>query len=140
MVLFIVTDINLGPERKKGREQFLQPKSVPPDRSSGPKMSQSNHSYPKRRKEKDWIPSPNFPLPRDWTHPPTPHITGRFFTISATREVHEYWNESPLPSLGALPDPGIELGSPALPADSLPVELLRTQVTNENSSEHEGWF
>ena len=32
----------------------------------------------------------------------------------------EYWNGLPFPSLGDLPDPGIELGSPALQADSLP--------------------
>ena len=31
----------------------------------------------------------------------------------------EYWSELPFPSSGALPDPGIEPGSPALQADSL---------------------
>ena len=35
----------------------------------------------------------------------------------------EYWSELPFPSPEDLPDPGIELGSPALQADSLPVEL-----------------
>ena len=35
----------------------------------------------------------------------------------------EYWSEQPLPSLEVLPDPGIESGSPALQADSLPSEL-----------------
>ena len=34
----------------------------------------------------------------------------------------EYWNGLPLPSPGDLPDPGIEPGSPALQADSLPFE------------------
>ena len=34
----------------------------------------------------------------------------------------EYWSGWPFPSPGDLPDPGIELGSPALQADSLPVE------------------
>ena len=34
----------------------------------------------------------------------------------------EFWNGSPLPSPGDLPDPGIEPGSPALQADSLPSE------------------
>ena len=34
----------------------------------------------------------------------------------------EYRSELPFPSPGALPDPGIELGSPALQADSLPSE------------------
>ena len=32
----------------------------------------------------------------------------------------EYWSGLPFPSPGNLPDPGIELGSPALQADSLP--------------------
>ena len=35
----------------------------------------------------------------------------------------EYWRGLPLPSPGDLPNPGIELGSPALKADSLPTEL-----------------
>ena len=37
----------------------------------------------------------------------------------------EYWNGWPFPSPGHLPDPGIEPGSPALQADSLPAELPR---------------
>ena len=32
----------------------------------------------------------------------------------------EYWSGLQFPSLGYLPDPGIELASPALQADSLP--------------------
>ena len=36
----------------------------------------------------------------------------------------EYWSGSPLPSLGDLPNPGMEPRSPALQADSLPVEPL----------------
>ena len=35
----------------------------------------------------------------------------------------EYWSGQPFPSPGNLPDPGIEMGSPALQADSLPTEL-----------------
>ena len=35
---------------------------------------------------------------------------------------HEYWSGLPFPSPGDLPDPGIEPGSPALQADSLPTE------------------
>ena len=35
----------------------------------------------------------------------------------------EYWGESPFPSPEDLPDPGIELRSPALQADSLLFEL-----------------
>ena len=34
----------------------------------------------------------------------------------------EYWSGLPFPSPGDLPDPGIEAGSPALQADSLPSE------------------
>jgi len=33
----------------------------------------------------------------------------------------EYWSGLPFPSPGDLPDPGIELTSPALQADSLPL-------------------
>ena len=50
-------------------------------------------------------------------------ITGRFFTICATREAQEYWSEQPIPSPGDLSNPGIEPGSPALQAGSLPTEL-----------------
>ena len=35
----------------------------------------------------------------------------------------EYWSGFPFPFPGDLPDPGIEPGSPALQADSLPTEL-----------------
>ena len=35
----------------------------------------------------------------------------------------EYWSGLPFPSSGDLPDPGIESGSPALQADSLPNKL-----------------
>ena len=34
----------------------------------------------------------------------------------------EYWSGLPFPSPGNLPNPGIEPGSPALQADSLPAE------------------
>ena len=36
----------------------------------------------------------------------------------------EYWSRLLLPSPGDLPNPGIELGSPALQADDLLTELL----------------
>ena len=38
----------------------------------------------------------------------------------------------PIPSPGDLPDPGIEPGSPALQADSLPTELLGKPGTGNN--------
>ena len=50
------------------------------------------------------------------------HIAGGFFTSWATREAQEYRSGQPIPFPGDLPDPGIEPGSPALQADSLPTE------------------
>ena len=41
----------------------------------------------------------------------------------------EYWSGQPIPSPADLPDPGFELGSPALQADSLPAEQLVIQRT-----------
>ena len=73
----------------------------------------------------EWI---TFPLSRgssqtrDQTQ--VTHIAGRSFTSWATREAQEYWIRQPIPSPADLLDPGIELGSPALQADSLPTELL----------------
>ena len=58
--------------------------------------------------------------PRDRTH--SSRIAHRFFTIWAPREAQEYWSGQPVPSPVDLPDPGIELGPPALQADSLPAE------------------
>ena len=51
------------------------------------------------------------------------HIVGGFFTSWATREAQEHWRGYPIPSPEDLPDPRIELGSPALQVDSLPTEL-----------------
>ena len=51
------------------------------------------------------------------------HIAGKFFTILATREAHEYWSGQPIPSPGDHLNPGINPGSPALQVDSLPAEL-----------------
>ena len=67
--------------------------------------------------------------PRDWTQ--VSCIAGRFFTSWATREAQEYWSGSPIPSPADLPDPGIELGSPALQADSLPTELSGKKTIKE---------
>ena len=43
--------------------------------------------------------------------------------LSMGFSMQEYWSGLPFPSPGDLPDPGIEPGSPALQADSLPTEL-----------------
>ena len=40
----------------------------------------------------------------------------------------KYWSGLPFPSPGDLPVPGIEPGSPALQADSLPTELPGNNV------------
>ena len=59
--------------------------------------------------------------PRDQTK--VSRIAGRLFTSWATREAQEDWSGWPIPSPADLPDPGIELGSPALQVDYLPTEL-----------------
>ena len=41
----------------------------------------------------------------------------------------KYWSGLPCPSPGDLPDPGIEPGSPALQADSLPSEPPAVRVS-----------
>ena len=43
----------------------------------------------------------------------------------------EYWSGQPFLSLGDLPTPGIEPGSPALQADSLPTELWEKPFTSK---------
>ena len=58
--------------------------------------------------------------PRDQTQ--ISSTAGRFFTSWPTREAQEYCSGWPIPSPGDLPNPGIEPGSPALQADSLPAE------------------
>ena len=48
----------------------------------------------------------------------------------------EHWSELPFPSLGHLPDPGIEPGSPALQADSLLTELWGKPIPRELVVKH----
>ena len=50
-------------------------------------------------------------------------IAGQFFTIWAIREAQKYWSGYPIPSPRDLPNPGIEPGSPAFQANSLPADL-----------------
>ena len=45
----------------------------------------------------------------------------------------DYWNGLPFPFPGDLPDSGIEPGSPALQADSLPSELPRKPILEYHS-------
>ena len=46
----------------------------------------------------------------------------------------EFWSGLPFPSPGDLPNPGIEPGSPAVQADSLPPELPGKPDSNYSSS------
>ena len=47
----------------------------------------------------------------------------------------EYWSGLPFPSTGDPPNPGIELGSPALQAESLPSEPLGKPIqSGENQT------
>ena len=52
----------------------------------------------------------------------TPWIAAHQAPLSMELSRQEYWSGLPFPSPGDLPDPGIEPGSPALQADSLPSE------------------
>ena len=45
----------------------------------------------------------------------------------------DYWSGLPFPSPGHFPDSGIEPGSPALQADSLPSELQGSPYVTRNS-------
>ena len=49
--------------------------------------------------------------------------------------IQEYWSGLPFPSPEDLPDPGIELWSPALHADSLPFELQGSPYERYTSTE-----
>ena len=50
--------------------------------------------------------------------------------VICNREAEEYWNGQPIPSPVNLPDPGIELGSSAWQADSLPGGLAGKPMKN----------
>ena len=52
----------------------------------------------------------------------TPWAVTRKAPLSVGFPRQEYWSGLPFPSPRDVPDPGIELGSPALQADSLPSE------------------
>ena len=54
----------------------------------------------------------------------TPWAAARQAPLSMGFSRQEYWSELPFPSPGDLPDPGIELGSPALQAGSLPLSHI----------------
>ena len=52
-----------------------------------------------------------------------PRTVARQAPLSMGFSRQEYWSRLPFPSPGNLPNSGIEPGSPALQADSLPTEL-----------------
>ena len=52
----------------------------------------------------------------------TPWTAARQAPLSTECSRQEYWSELPFPPPGDLTNPGIEPGSPALQADSLPSE------------------
>ena len=60
----------------------------------------------------------------------TPWTVGRQAPLSMGFSRQEYWSGLPFPSPGDLPDPGIEHGSPAWQADSLPTELQSTPLVH----------
>ena len=66
-------------------------------------------------------------FPTQGSNPGLPHCRQILYQLS-TREAQEYWSGWSIPSPGDLPDPGIEPGSPALQADSLPTELSGNNV------------
>ena len=49
----------------------------------------------------------------------------------------EYWSGSPFPSPGNLPNPGVELGSPASQADSLPLSHQESPLFHSSSNSNE---
>ena len=51
-----------------------------------------------------------------------PWTVARQAPLSMGFSRQEYWSGLPFPSPGDLPKPGVESGSPALQADSLPTE------------------
>ena len=53
----------------------------------------------------------------------TPWTVALQAPLSMGSSRQEHWSGLPFPSPGDLPNPGIEPGSPALQADSLPTEL-----------------
>ena len=61
-------------------------------------------------------------FPTQGSNPGLLHCRWILYHLS-TREAQEYWSGYPIPSPVDLPNPGIEPGSAALQADSLPADL-----------------
>ena len=63
----------------------------------------------------------------------TPSTVAHQAPLSTGFSRQEHWNGEPFPSLGHLPDPGVELGSPALQGDSLPLSHREARSGNNHS-------
>ena len=61
-------------------------------------------------------------FPTQGSNPDLPHCRWNLYQLSH-KGSPEFWSGYPISSPADLPDPGIELESPALEADSLPTEL-----------------
>ena len=73
-------------------------------------------------------------------HFPNPEMGRQILDCLSYKEVNEYWSGQPIPSPGDLPNPGIEPGSPALQADSLPAEMSRkTSCSFRHAKFGESW-
>ena len=59
----------------------------------------------------------------------TPWTVAHQASLSMGFSRQEYWSGLPFPSPEDLPDPGIEPWSPALQADSLPLELYGSPLS-----------
>ena len=66
----------------------------------------------------------------------TPWTVARRAPLSMEFSRRQYWSGLPFPSLGHLPDPGIELGFPTLQADSLLAEPGRKQSAAQTPLSH----
>ena len=67
----------------------------------------------------------------------TPQTVAHQDPLSKEFSRQEYYSRLPVPSTGDLPDPGIELGSPALQADSLPTDMYRCESWSIKKAEHQ---
>ena len=85
-----------------------------------------------------WITSGHRPYIYVLSHFSHVHLFAILWTLACQASLsmgfsrQEYWSGLPFPSPGNLPNPGIEPGSPALQADSLPTELQKGIVELQN--------
>ena len=70
----------------------------------------------------------------------TPRTVARQASLSMEFSRQGYWSGLPFPSPQNLPDPGIEPWSPALQADSLPLELQGSPMFSQNPEKYPCYF